>query len=83
MVEPEAVVLIRAKQGKAYAIAKKIQALEPYCKKVCVVAGPYDIIALISATDIPQLGGFIVDNIQTIDGVAQTLTLLNLFDAPT
>lgn len=39
-----------------------------------VVTGPYDVIAVVEAPSIDDLGKLVVLNIQAIDGVTRTLT---------
>ena len=38
------------------------------------ITGPYDVIALVEADDISQLGDFVVSQIQTTPGVLRTMT---------
>jgi DNA-binding Lrp family transcriptional regulator len=38
------------------------------------ITGPYDVIALVEAEDVRQLGDFVVSKIQAIPGVLRTMT---------
>lgn len=71
----QAYVFIQAAMGKPSAVAEALRQL-PEVKSAVVVTGPYDIIALVEAEDLPALGRVITEKIQTIEGVERTLTSL-------
>ncbi|RKZ23912.1 Lrp/AsnC family transcriptional regulator [bacterium] len=65
--------LIKVKPGKAFHVFESLSKLE-YVELVEAVTGPYDIIAYLKAPDFSTLGKFILENIHTLDGIAETLT---------
>lgn len=69
----EAYVLIQTEQGKMAEIAERLEQLEQVSEAV-VVAGPYDVIARVSADSIDAVGSLVVSHIQTVGGVIRTLT---------
>jgi len=69
----EAFVLIQTEQGKMAQVAEKVQEIEGV-DDVDVVAGPYDVIAHLSAEEIDAIGKLIVSEVQTVPGVIRTLT---------
>lgn len=71
----QAYVFIQAAMGKPSAVAEALRQL-PEVKSAVVVTGPYDVIALVEAEDLPALGRVITEKIQTIEGVERTLTSL-------
>ena len=52
------------------AMLKKIKAVDT----VCVVTGPFDIIAHVSAASLKELGDVVTDRIQSIEGIIHTTT---------
>lgn len=74
-----AYVLIEAAVGKANAIGegvKKVRFADAKVVSVDAVTGPYDVIALLEADDLDNLGKAITDGIQQVDGVQRTTTCL-------
>lgn len=71
----QAYVFLQAAMGKPGAVAEALRKL-PEVKSAVVVTGPYDVIALVEAEDLPALGRVITEKIQTIEGVERTLTSL-------
>lgn len=69
----EAFVLIQTEQGKMAQVAEEVQEIEGVDDAV-VVAGPYDVIAHVSADEIDAIGKLIVSEVQTVPGVTRTLT---------
>lgn len=74
-------VLIEANVGTAKQVAKSLQQLssaQAAVKSVELVTGPFDVICLLEADDLEQLGNCITDMIQTVDGVKRTTTCLTI-----
>jgi len=74
-VSAKAFVLIETAVGKTkevVSILKKLKGL----KSVDTVTGPYDIIAVIEAKDLNQVGDIITGRIHTIEGISRTVTCL-------
>ena len=72
-------ILIEAAVGKAKPVAEGISGLgftNARIVTVDVVTGPYDVIALLEADDLDDLGTAITDGIQQVDGVQRTTTCL-------
>ena len=65
-------VLIQAEVGMAKDVGKALGTVDGI-KEVDMVTGPYDVIARTEAADFEELGG-LMTRIQTVDGVARTLT---------
>lgn len=68
-----AYVLVNAAPGRAGDARKHIAGL-PGVTSAHAVTGAYDIIAFIEGSDINELGNTVVSQIQSSDGVAQTMT---------
>ncbi len=68
-----AYIFIETEQGTAKATTDRVRSIKGVvsCHSV---TGPYDVIALVEAENIPILGEFIVAQIQHIPGVIRTLT---------
>ncbi len=71
----EAYILITAEIGKVKKVARDIKKLENI-KSVCVVTGPYDIIVLAKAKDLPTLTNVVIEGIHRTDGVEDTNTAI-------
>ena len=69
----EAYVLIQAEVGMAGPVARALGEI-PGVRSMDVVTGPYDVIARAEAANIDALGKLIVAKVQTVEGVARTLT---------
>ena len=69
----EAFVLIQTEQGKMAQVAEKVQEIEGV-DDGDIVAGPYVVIAHLSAEEIDAIGKLIVSEVQTVPGVIRTLT---------
>ena len=66
-----AYVFVECTQGKALDVSRKLSALDGVTS--ChAVTGPIDVIAFIEASDIDQLGKFVVERIQATEGVLRT-----------
>lgn len=68
-----AYVLINTSPGRAGEARKLINEI-PGVKSAHAVTGAYDIIAYIEGGDVSELGNKVVSQIQSIDGIAQTMT---------
>lgn len=71
----EAFVLITTDVGKlrnAYESVKKLK----YVKKINIITGPYDILALFESDDISELRDVVVDSIRSVEGVKETTTAM-------
>ncbi len=68
-----AFVLINCQPGQTRRICEKIQNL-PSVQYAQAVTGPYDIIALVSGSDLNYIGAVVAERIQTIEGVEKTVT---------
>ncbi len=68
-----AYVLANTAPGKAGEARKKIADIAGV-KSAHAVTGAYDLIAYIEGNDISELGNTIVSQIQSIDGITQTMT---------
>ena len=68
-----AYLLVETAVGKTRDVANILRSLE-YIESVDVVTGPYDIITVVSASDMTVVGDVVTDNIHTVDGVVRTVT---------
>ncbi len=68
-----AYILISVAVGKARAVFEKL-AKTPGVQHVDAISGPYDLIATVQAGDFNQIGTMVLDKIQAIDGVVDTIT---------
>jgi DNA-binding Lrp family transcriptional regulator len=74
-----AYILIEAAVGKTKTVGEGVTKLKFADTKVIsvdAVTGPFDVIALLEADDLDQLGQAITDGIQQVDGVQRTTTCL-------
>ncbi|MGC9155239.1 MAG: Lrp/AsnC ligand binding domain-containing protein [Ferrimicrobium sp.] len=69
----EAYVLIQTEIGAVGKVLPAIRSL-PLVTRADDVTGPYDIIALLQAETLPEIGSEVVEGIQVIEGVTRTLT---------
>jgi DNA-binding Lrp family transcriptional regulator len=68
-----AFIFVECTQGKALEVVQKLSALDAV--SLChAVTGPVDVIAFLEAIDLDELGKFVVENIQTTEGVLRTST---------
>lgn len=70
---PSALILIEAKIGTMQRISKELQEMEDV-KRVAMLTGPYDIMAIVRADDMREISKILVTNIRNIDGVEDTVT---------
>ena len=71
----KAFILIETVVGKNREVVSAIRQLKGI-KSADSVAGPYDVIAVIEADSITEVGDTITSELHTIDGVARTVTCL-------
>ena len=71
----KAFILIETVVGKNREVVSYIQRLKGI-KSAESVTGPYDVIAVIEADNITEIGDTITSKLHTIDGVARTVTCL-------
>lgn len=69
----EAYVHIRTKLGQSVRVAREVAKL-PGVRSAQVVAGRYDIVALVEGPEMGALGKLVLSQIQAIDGVTSTET---------
>ncbi|HHL39905.1 MAG TPA: Lrp/AsnC family transcriptional regulator [Deltaproteobacteria bacterium] len=69
----EAYVFVECEHGKSGVVAEEIRRIGGV-KDAKTVTGPYDVIALVAASNFKVLGDVVVTKIQAITGVKRTLT---------
>ncbi len=69
----EAYVLIQTEIGRAVHVVAEVKEI-PAVDFAVVVAGPYDVLAHVAATDVDSLGKLAVSEVQAVSGVSRTLT---------
>jgi DNA-binding Lrp family transcriptional regulator len=72
---PKAFILIETMVGRTREIADAMDKIEEV-KSVDLVTGPYDIIAVVEADTLNQIGDIITQVIHPIGGVSRTVTCL-------
>ncbi|HEX78571.1 MAG TPA: Lrp/AsnC family transcriptional regulator [Dehalococcoidia bacterium] len=72
-----AFVLIETAVGRTKEVVNTISKIKGV-KSVNTVTGPYDIIALIEADNLNDIGDLITGNIHDIDGISRTVTCLTV-----
>jgi len=73
----KAFVLIETSVGRNKEVATALEQLKGI-KSVDIVTGPYDIIAVIEATSLNDIGDIVTGKIHPIAGIARTVTCLSL-----
>lgn len=71
----EAYVLINVARGEMPRIVRELGNISEV-QTVRIVTGPYDIIAVVKATDVDAIGRLLVENIHTIQGIERTLSCI-------
>lgn len=75
-------VLVEADVGTAKQVANALRALQSPSgdgiSSVDMVTGPFDVICLVKAADLAELGTKITEEIQTVAGVKRTTTCLTI-----
>ncbi len=72
-----AYILIETSPGTAGQVAKKLREF-PFVKTASAVTGPYDVICMVEAPNLSDVGLNVVNRIQGVEGVLRTLTCLNV-----
>ena len=72
-----AYILIETNVGKSREVAEILRGLEGV-QTVDNVTGPYDIITVLSATDLAAVGETVTNNIHVINGITRTVTCLTV-----
>ena len=75
--ETKAFILIETAVGKSRDVARQLSDLQPI-RSVDSVTGPYDIIAIASASDLNEVGNLVSTQIHNIDGIVRTVTCLSV-----
>lgn len=73
----KAYVLVQTAVGKTGDVAKALRG-EEGIKSADGVTGPYDVIAVVEATDLKAIGELVTKKIHPVEGVQRTLTCLAL-----
>jgi DNA-binding Lrp family transcriptional regulator len=73
MIMVRAYVLIQAEVGQAARVANEVAEIDGVGSAVAVT-GPYDLIAIVEAASIDDLGRMVVSGIQGVKGITRTLT---------
>ena len=71
----KAYILIETAVGKSGDVSAALKSLEDI-QIVDAVTGPYDIIAIISASDLQAVGEVVTKQVHTIGGIVRTVTCL-------
>lgn len=70
-----AYILIETAVGKTNEVANRLRPM-PNMKSVDTVTGPFDIIAVVEAADLPSIGSLISDGMHRVPGIVKTVTCL-------
>ena len=73
----KAYVLIETSVGKSRDVTAQLRAVAGV-ETVDAVTGPYDIIAVVAATDLNSVGDLVTSHIHTISGIVRTVTCLSV-----
>ena len=76
----KAFVLIETAVGKTKDVVTALQQLKGL-KSVDTVTGPYDIIAIVEAETLNDIGDLVTDKIHPIGGISRTVTCLAILAA--
>jgi DNA-binding Lrp family transcriptional regulator len=68
-----AYILVSISVGKARQVYEKLGKI-PGIQNVDAISGPYDLIAMAQGSDFNEIGKLVLDKIQGIDGVVDTIT---------
>jgi DNA-binding Lrp family transcriptional regulator len=71
----KAYVLINVRAGGIRDVVRGLRQVEGVVE-AHMTFGPYDVVAVVQASDINHLGNILAANIQTVSGVLETLTCL-------
>ena len=72
-----AYILIETAVGKTSEVADALKEI-PMMKAVDTVTGPFDIIAVAEAADLPSIGDLISDGMHSVPGIVKTVTCLSV-----
>ena len=72
-----AYILIETAVGKTNEVSEALKKIE-IMKDVDTVTGPFDIIAVVEADDLPSIGDLISDGMHNIPGIVKTVTCLSV-----
>ena len=72
-----AYILIETAVGKTHDVADALKNM-PMMKAVDTVTGPFDIIAIAEADDLPGIGDLITDGMHNVPGIVKTVTCLSV-----
>lgn len=72
-----AYILIETAVGKTNEVSSALKDI-PMMKAVDTVTGPFDIIAVAEAPDLPSIGDLISDGMHNIPGIVKTVTCLSV-----
>ena len=75
MAETRAYVLVETTVGRGSGIAAALRGM-PGLVSVDSVTGPYDIIIVLEAESLPEVGDLVTEHVHTISGVVRTVTCL-------
>lgn len=70
-----AYILIETAVGKTNEVASRLRPM-PNMKSVDTVTGPFDIIAVVEAEDLPTIGNMISEGMHRVSGIVKTVTCL-------
>ncbi len=70
-----AYILIETAVGKTNEVAGRLRSM-PNMKSVDTVTGPFDIIAVVEAQDLPSIGALISEGMHRVPGIVKTVTCL-------
>ena len=73
-----AFVLIETAVGKTKEVVSKISQLEGV-KSVDPVTGPYDVIAIVEAENLNNIGDLVTSKIHPVSGISRTVTCLAIW----
>ena len=73
----KAYVLITARTGEVRDVVRQLKQV-PHVTEANLTFGPYDVVAIVEAADIDQIGVIIYQEIQPIPGILDTLTCLSV-----
>ena len=74
----KAFVLIETAVGKTKEVVAKIRQLEGV-KSVDPVTGPYDVIAIVEAESLNEIGDLVTGKIHPVAGISRTVTCLSIW----
>ena len=72
-----AYILIETAVGQTAPVSASLRRL-PQMESVDTVTGPYDIIAVVEAQDLPSIGTLISEEMHNVPGIVKTVTCLSV-----